>query len=161
MKGRTKPKGFGIAAAGLLAALLIAAAILPAMSVAETKDGDIGIKSCQKIDITAQKVKLYVDPDGPGDNTGELYAEYTTDCGDFDVKTGVISVPQNTEQSFTVPPYAWTNLKYCADTLHVLVWDQDVAFDDKLFDEQKSVSSGVYVWSNSNVKLTTYVNVHW
>jgi hypothetical protein len=32
MKGTTKPKGFGIAAAGLLAALLIAAAILPAMA---------------------------------------------------------------------------------------------------------------------------------
>ena len=160
MKGITKSKGIGMAAAGLLAALLIAVAILPAMGVAETKDGDIGIKSCQQIDITAQKVKLYVDPDGPGDNTGELYAQYTTNRGDFNAKTGVISVPQNTEQSFTATPYEWTNLEYCADTLHVLVWDKDALFDDKLFDEQKSVSSGVYVWSNSNVKLTTYVNVH-
>lgn len=156
MNGTTKSKGFGIAVAGLLVALLIAAVILPVMGTVEDT------KACDKIDITAQKVELYINPDGPGDNVGELYAKYTTNTpGDLNVQTGVIKVPKNTEQSFDVPPYEWTNQNYCADSLHVLVYDHDYfSSDDELFNEYKSVSSGVYVWSNSNVKLTTYVNVH-
>lgn len=147
----------------LTAMLLVSMAFIPTVSAVEdTQNGDSGIESTQYIDITAQKVKLYVAPDA-GDNTGEIYAEYTTDeSGDFDVKTGTISVLKDTEESFTVSPYTWTNLRYAADSLHVLVWDDDtLSGDDNLFDAYKTVSSGVYVWSNSNVKLTTYVNVHW
>jgi len=148
----------------LVAMMLVSMALVPGVVAKKnTEEGDVGIEGTEYIDITAQKVKLYIDPDGPGDNVGEIYAQFTTDDpGDFNVKTGVISVPQNTEQFFTVSPYEWTNLRYAANSLHVLVWDQDTfSADDKLFDEYESVSSGVYVWSNSNVKLTTYVNVHW
>ncbi|WP_288070291.1 hypothetical protein [Methanolobus sp.] len=146
----------------VIAMLIISMALVPVASATkETQDEDIGIKSTQYIDITAQKVQLYVAPDA-GDNTGEIYAQYTTDEGDFNVKTGTISVLKDTEESFVVSPYEWTDLRYAADSLHVLVWDDDtLSGDDKLFDAYKTVSSGVYVWSNSNVKLTTYVDVHW
>ncbi|MGB2842066.1 MAG: hypothetical protein WBC40_06270 [Halobacteriota archaeon] len=143
-------------------ALVVCGVVIAGSAVATKSSGGVGHLTCQNIDITAKEVTLYIDPDVGDDNTGEIFAQYTTDADDFDVSTGIISVPQWQTVPFTVHPYEWVGLSYCADSLHILVWDKDVAWNDNLYDGYHSLSLGpnLVISVNNNIKLKTEVTVH-
>ncbi|WP_321430010.1 hypothetical protein [uncultured Methanolobus sp.] len=150
MKAKIKI-GIGALIASLM---LVSMALLPVVSAS-----DVSIKSAQKIDITPQEVELYTSPDY-WDDTGELYAQFTTNvAGDVNVKTDTVTVLVGSEEEFDDE---WEDQRYAANSLRILVWDDDTASgDDKLLDTYDSPEDGVNVWSNSNVKLTAYIDVHW